>query len=63
MEEARAAVEADLQLLVDEYGDVPKGGSTYGEIAHAHLTAYTDEELAKTFGPAKKANPYLPTCF
>ncbi len=39
-------INADLQLLLDEYSDVPKGGSTYGEIANAHLTAYTAEELA-----------------
>jgi len=42
----RASIDADLQLLIDEYGDVPMGGSTYGAIAYAHLTAHTEEELA-----------------
>jgi hypothetical protein len=37
---------SDLQLLLEEYADVPKGGSTYGEIADAHLSAYTPEDLA-----------------
>ena len=51
MEEDEAAarqeeINVDLQILLDEYGDVAKGGSTYGEIANAHLTAYTAEELA-----------------
>ena len=39
-------INADLQLLLEEYADVPKGGATYGEIADAHLNAYTAEELA-----------------
>jgi hypothetical protein len=42
----REAFNADLQLLIDEYGDVPMGGSTYGALAYAHLTAHTEEELA-----------------
>jgi len=42
----RVAVNADLQLLIDEYGDVPMGGTTYGAVAYAHLTSHTAEELA-----------------
>lgn len=37
---------ADLQLLVDEYGDLPLGTSTYGVMADAHLNAHSEEELA-----------------
>jgi hypothetical protein len=42
----RAEINEDLQLLIDEYGDIPMGGSTYGTVAYAHLTAHTPEELA-----------------
>ena len=42
----RAEIDADLQLLIDEYGDIPKDGSTYGALAYAHLTAHSEEELA-----------------
>jgi hypothetical protein len=42
---ARAEVEADLRLLMDEYGDIPKGGSTYGILADAHLNAHSREAL------------------
>jgi hypothetical protein len=42
----RAEIDADLQLLIDVYGDIPMGGSTYGAVAYAHLTAHTEEELA-----------------
>jgi len=42
----RARIDADLQLLIDEYGDVPVDGSTYGAVAYAYLTAHTPEELA-----------------
>ncbi len=42
----RAEIDADLQLLIDEYGDISMGGSTYGAVAYAHLTAHTEEELA-----------------
>jgi hypothetical protein len=42
----RAEVNADLQLLIDEYGEVAMGGSTYGAVAYAHLTAHSAEELA-----------------
>jgi len=42
----KAEIDADLQLLIDEYGDVPMEGSTYGTVAYAHLTAHTAEELA-----------------
>jgi hypothetical protein len=44
--EARADIDADLHLLMDEYGDVPLGGSTYGALAYAHLNTHTAEELA-----------------
>jgi hypothetical protein len=42
----RGEIDADLQLLIDEYGDIPMGGSTYGAVAYAHLTAHSEEELA-----------------
>ncbi len=42
----REGIDADLQLLIDEYGDIPMGGSTYGAVAYAHLTAHSEEELA-----------------
>jgi hypothetical protein len=42
----RAAIEADLQLLVDEYGDVPLKNSTYGIMADAHVNAHSAEALA-----------------
>ncbi len=42
----KAEIDADLQLLIDEYGDIPMEGSTYGAVAYAHLTAHTSEELA-----------------
>ena len=44
--ENREAADADLQLLIDEYADVPKGGATYGVMADALLNAYAEEELA-----------------
>ncbi|NNM03851.1 MAG: hypothetical protein HKO65_02010 [Gemmatimonadetes bacterium] len=44
--ETREQVEADLNLLMEEYADLPTGGSTYGVMADALLNAYTDEELA-----------------
>jgi hypothetical protein len=43
---SRTEVDADLQLLLDEYGDVPLEGSTYGIIADAYLNAHSEEELA-----------------
>jgi hypothetical protein len=43
--ETREEIEADLELLVEEYADVPRGTSTYGVMADALLNAYTDEEL------------------
>jgi len=42
----RIAIDADLQLLIDEYGDIPMDGSTYGAVAYAYLTAHSAEELA-----------------
>jgi hypothetical protein len=42
----RAELEADLQLLLDDYGDLPLGESTYGVIADAYLNAHSEEELA-----------------
>lgn len=45
--ENRGALEADLQLLIDDYGDTPKeGGTPYGALADAMLNTYTPEELA-----------------
>lgn len=43
--DARAEVEADLRLLVDEYSDIPRGGSTYGALADAHLNPHGREAL------------------
>jgi hypothetical protein len=42
----REEINKDLQLLIDEYGDIPMGGSTYRAVAYAHLTAHSEEELA-----------------
>ena len=41
-----AAVDADLQLLIDEYGGIPFRNSTYGVMADAHLNAHSGEDLA-----------------
>ena len=44
--ENREAVEADLQLLIDEYGDIPLAGKSYGVAADAVLNPYGPERLA-----------------
>jgi hypothetical protein len=44
--ENREAVEADLQLLIDEYGDIPLAGKSYGVAADAVLNPYAPERLA-----------------
>ena len=43
---AEAEIEANLLLLIDEYGDTPRGNSTYGVLADALLNAYTSDQLA-----------------
>ena len=43
---ALKAVENDLRLVLDEYGDLPLGNSTYGVMADAILNPHTPEELA-----------------
>lgn len=43
---AKAEIEANLNLLIEEYGDTPKGSTTFGVLADALLNSYTDEELA-----------------
>ncbi len=40
------ALEADLRLLIAEYGGVPLGNATYGIMADAHLNAHALEDLA-----------------
>lgn len=44
--ENRGPVEADLRLLIDEYGDTPKAGKTYGVAADAILNPHPKELLA-----------------
>lgn len=44
--ENRGPVEADLQLLMDEYGDTPRAGKTYGVAADAILNPHPKESLA-----------------
>ena len=44
--ETRGALEADLQLLIDDYGDVPKASATYGVLADAILNPHSSDALA-----------------
>jgi hypothetical protein len=44
--ENRGPVEADLQILIDEYSDTPLAGKTYGIAADAVLNPYAPERLA-----------------
>ncbi len=44
--ELREQLDTDFQLLIDEYGDVIRGSSTYSVLVDALLNPHTDEELA-----------------
>ena len=44
--EALEAVEAALRRVMEEYGDVPRGNSTYGVMADAALYPLGEEDLA-----------------